>query len=113
MGIFDKFTAVGNTDKSPIDVLLDLLQKENIELKTDLNITQIRILWQMKFYTDLKRFPKDDPYKLLWNSLEYFMLLMTSLKRERVREIIKGLTDMRESMAEYMSLASNLQGGKK
>jgi len=111
MGIFDSMQ-IGQ-ESSPIDALMELLNKENIELKTDLNITQIKILFQLHFFTNLKKTgnKEKDPYQIFWESIEYFLCLMTSLKRERAKEIIKGLTEMKESYYEQMNLLKNL--GKK
>lgn len=96
MGLLDSLS--GGEQPTPIDVLLELLNTENIELKTDLNMTQIKVLFQAKWFTDLlKEENKDkDPYEIFQDCLIYFMQLMTSLKRQRAKEIIEGIKDMRE-----------------
>lgn len=112
MGLLDGFTEQ-EEQKNAIDVLLELLNKENIELKTDLNIKQIKVLWQSYFFTEL--FDEDNqdknPHEILWKSLLYFMELMTSLKRKRSSEIIEGVSKMKDQFLET-SLFAGLAGAR-
>lgn len=109
MSFLDGFTDQ-QEKPSVIDVLLDLLQKENIELKTDLNISQIEVLWKQYFFTKLLSAENEekDPYRILWESLEYFMLLMTSLKRQRSKEIIDGVKNMKPELFEEVNFLKSL-----
>lgn len=108
MGILDSFK---RSEEAPtaIDVLFQLLDKNNIEMKTDLNISQIKILFQSKFFTEmLKEENKDkDPYTIFQECIEYFLKLMTSLKRESRKEIIKGVSEMKDRLLEQTLLMNS------
>lgn len=110
MGLLDGF-AQQEEQKSAIDVLLELLNTENIELKTDLNIHQIQVLWQSFFFSELlKECNKGkDPYEVYWESLVYFMQLMTSIKRKRAQEIVDGVSKMKEQFLETSLLGQLAQ----
>lgn len=112
MGFLDSLGS-GEDKKSAIDVLMELLNKENIEMKTDLNISQIKVLWQSYFFTELLKEEnmEEDPFKIFQESLVYFMQLMTSIKRKRAEEIIQGVSKMREEFLQEMTLIGKLAGG--
>lgn len=93
--------------KSPIDVLIELLDKKNVEMKTDLNISQIKILFQVKWFTEiLKEDNKDkDPFTIFSDVIDYFLQLMVSYKRQSRKESIKGISEVkRELLDSFMPI---------
>ena len=112
MGVFDSLL---NPDqqKSPVDVLNSLINPENIAMKTDLNISQIRVLTRAHYVMHRLKNPKEDPMESLEVTLDYYKQLMVSLKRKSREEVIKGLSDMRPELFEPEMLGQALMGGMK
>lgn len=84
----------GGNKSNQIDALLELITTNNIEIKTDLNITQIRILTQVKYYKLLEEYPEKSSMEILSEVVEYYLTLMCSLKRKSRQEVIDGLKQM-------------------
>lgn len=98
MGMFDNMMG-GEGQRTPVDILDSLLDPKNIELKTDLNITQIKVLTQIDWYKRLANPDNKDkhPLELLAETLTYYMSLMASLKRKSREESIEGIKQSRDS----------------
>lgn len=100
-GMFDS-----GGDASPIGVLNNLMETENITLKTDLNMTQIQIAAQLYWFKLIKapehRGKTVAELRVLW--AEYVMELMVSYKRQGRGEMIKGVTDFSQRLMESFSL---------
>ena len=103
---------LGNdSQKSSVDVLDSLLNTENIDMKTDLDLGKIKVLCQLKWFSLLKNpFNKTKTaMDLLDETLEYYKVLMCSLDKNRVNDIIKGISDMKQQFIEEMRLKEMLQ----
>lgn len=100
--------------KDPMEVLTDLLEKENIELKTHLTIEQIKVLIQLKWHSLIykKENLDKDPMELLTEVLDYYLQLKVSLNREGRKEIIKGITEVREKFLESSLIEDRLSPKK-
>lgn len=87
-------------DNNPFTILNELLKKENIEMKTELSMAQIKVLTQVKALEVLyaEKNKDKDPYELLPEIIQYYLSLLTSLNRERSKEIVRGLSEMKEGM---------------
>lgn len=88
-------------DTNPVDVLSELLNADNIEMKTDLDIGQIKVLMQLKWMAVLKDEDNKnkEPFGLFVDEVvPYVMMLYTSYKRKRSEEIVKGVTEMKEAL---------------
>ena len=96
----------GNQQKSAVDVLDTLLDPKNITMKTDLNMTQIKILCQLKWYSLLKdpSYKDKSPTELLDLVMTYFLELMVSLKRKSREESIKGIAEMKDKLLDQQLL---------
>lgn len=115
MGGIDNLFSGGDNVPNPIDVLNTLLDKKDIEMKGDLNMTQIKILCQVRWFK-LIRDPanKDKTASALLDELmEYAQQLMVSYKRQSRTETIKGISDMSQKMMEAFSLLSPQPGMKR
>lgn len=81
-----------------IDILNNLLNNNNITMKTDLNMLQIKELIKIKWFSELHN-PKNKEksgIEILSMVMDYFMELMTSYQRKSRIEIIKGITELKE-----------------
>lgn len=111
MSIFEGALPGMGNQGNPIDVLNTLLDKEDIEVKTDLNISQIKVLTQLKWY-ELLNTPGNldkEPMEMLNEVVLYYLALMVSLKRKSRQEIIDGISEMKESLLNNEMLFNQLQ----
>lgn len=132
MGMFDGMMGGGQQD-SAISVLKDLLDDSNIEMKTDLNINQIKVLFQLELdrlitekvtkadVTDKSKWTDNDIGKDKYTAREarqlalvYYLKLMVSAGRQSRKEITDAVREMKDSMIqETLAMAGLMGGGKK
>lgn len=100
-----------NQTPSPVDVFFSMLDSTNIAQKTDLNMSQIKHLFRLRWYTEvLKEENRNkDPYVIFQSCLDYFMVLMCSLKRKSRDEIVDMFKSIKDSLNDQISLANPLQ----
>lgn len=91
-------------EDSPFKILNSLLDKKNIELKTQLNIEQIRVLTILKWYQLNAKYPDNEPIEILNDTMEYYLQLKTSLNRKGRQEIIKGITEVNKTLLEERNI---------
>lgn len=115
--MFSSMMTGGDTDNA-VSVLKQLLDKENIEMKTDLNINQIRVLTQLKLLHLLKEkdpVTQKDRYtakEALEKTIEHYLMLMVSLRRQSWTQITDAVKSMRPEYADQNVLGAAF-GGKK
>lgn len=103
-------------DKSPTEMLEIMFSPENMPLKTQLNMVQIRILCKAKWFAlnshneSLPIAEQKDPIELFEDVVEYFLMLMASFKRQSRKEHIEGLKGLSNLPPE--SFNNPLLGGK-
>lgn len=103
----------GNNDSNPVKVLEKLLDPNNVEMITDLNITQIQVLCQLKWFISANRLEnKGKDLELLDEILTYYLTLMVSVGRKSREEIIKGISEMKEALFQQESLLNNIRSNK-
>lgn len=83
----------GEEEKSSIDVLMELLNKENPEIKTELEMSQIKIKVMARWYKNIKTM---EAAEALDDALSYYDVVKMSYKRKREQQIIKGVTELSE-----------------
>lgn len=89
---------LGNEDQlNKVEVLNKLLDLDQIDIKTDLNIKQIGILCKLRWFK-LVLNPKDDRDSMekFEDVLEYFKVLMCSNRRKSRTEIIEAVSKIAE-----------------
>lgn len=99
------FDELFNTeDNTSIDILLKLIDKLDIETKTELEMPQIKIITISKWFELRSKEENKNKTKeeLMIKAFEYYMLLKYSYKRKRSEEIIKGLSEMKEIFLEQI-----------
>lgn len=91
-----------DNESTSIDVLIKLLEKQDIETKTELEMAQIKLLTKAKWFALLSDKENKDKTaeELILKTLEYYMEIKTSYQRKRSSEIIKGLSEMKEILLE-------------
>lgn len=102
----------GGSDSNPFDMLTELLNPDNISMKTDLNMTQIRILCKMKWFQLIKDPENKDkePVEIFNMVLIFFMELMTSLKRKSREEHIQGIKGLSNLNEQFIQQSPLMQG---
>lgn len=103
---------MGDDTSNPVDVLKSLLEKDNIELKTQLSMSKIKVLTQLKWFSVIENSENVSLDTQLSEVIEYYLALLVSLKRKSREETIKGLSEMREALLQE-DLALRQIGGKK
>lgn len=83
---------------SAVDALIKLMESELSERITELEMSQIKILTINKWYFLLKMYPEKKAVEILDETLKYYQELKVSYKRKGRNDIIKGVTEMRDSM---------------
>jgi len=119
--MFENIFGQDDSQKTPIDILQSLISSDDIDMKTDLNINQIKILCKIKWVTlnEIEsRKPFDqrrDPYELFSEVIEYFKALMCSNRRLGRKEIIDAIKEMKRELLEPQSImkAISLNKGDK
>lgn len=106
MGLFDNLTG-GGEDNSPISILKELLNGKDIEMKTDLNIKQIRVLVQFRLYYLLKD-PDIKTKDAVDKTLDYYLRLLLSVGRKSRIEATDAVKQMKDSMMENQLAMNNL-----
>ncbi len=81
---------------STVDILKRLLNSKDIELKTHVEIEQIQVLTQLKWFELCDTFPDRDPFNNMAAALNYYLQLMTSLDRKSREEIISAISEMKK-----------------
>lgn len=89
--MFEGVNLMQQGSDNPTALLLNLLEKENIELKTDLSLQQIKTVVKLRWYLLVLNNREKNPYELFLELLDYFMVLMCSNDRKSRKEIISGL----------------------
>lgn len=103
----------GGNDSNPVKVLEKLLDPDNVEMITDLNITQIQVLCQLKWFISANRPEnKGKDLELLDEILTYYLTLMVSVGRKSREEIIKGISEMKEALMSQENLISSIRSNK-
>lgn len=106
----------GQDSSSPIDVLNSLISPDNVAMKTDLNMTQIKILVRLKWFSE-RRKPENknkDPMETFTEKvIPYYLELMVSLKRKSREEIIKGISELKSELLQTELMMQGLIGGGK
>lgn len=100
----------GDGKSSIVEVLEKLLDPVDIQLKTDLNINQIRVLTQLKWYSELDK-PENrdkDAFTILMVVMDYYLQLMTSLKRKSRGEVVEAIKEMSKELAMPDSLIGGM-----
>lgn len=124
----DMFTGnlLGGNKETAVDILSKLLNKADIEMKTDLNMKQIRILFLIRLRECLLRVIRQEKVTVklddfttqereytssmaLRESTEYLMQLMVSVGRKSRGESIEGVKKMQLPMNEDGTLADAFQ----
>lgn len=124
----DMFTGnlLGGNKETAVDILSKLLNKADIEMKTDLNMKQIRILFLIRLRECLLRVIRQEKVTVklddftthereytssmaLRESTEYLMQLMVSVGRKSRGESIDGVKKMQPPMSEDGTLADAFQ----
>lgn len=124
----DMFTGnlLGGNKETAVDILSKLLNKADIEMKTDLNMKQIRILFLIRLRECLLRVIRQEKVTVklddfttqereytssmaLRESTEYLMQLMVSVGRKSRGESIEGVKKMQPPMNEDGTLADAFQ----
>lgn len=103
--MFDGIKLQGTSTNTPSEMLGKLLEKLDIELKTDLNINQIKVLFTLKYHVIMLMNPNINPIDALDQSLTYLMELMVSNKRLGRSEIITAVKNMEQPLQ-----PQNIQG---
>lgn len=101
----------GSDQKSPIDVLVKMLDPEDVIMKTDVNMTQIKICCHLKYLAELEK--DENKFKtgleiFLDEVIPYFFMLMVSLKRKSREESIKGISEMKEKFMDQQLILSGV-----
>lgn len=91
---------LSDNDQNSIDVLMEFLKKDNIELKTDLEMSHIKGTLIFKWFKLRKVYPDKSPEELMDMWASYYMELKTSYKRQRESALMKGLSEMKDIMLE-------------
>lgn len=108
----DLFAGLGNEDNTnPIEVLMRLLDPKDIEMITDLNMSQIHILSELKYHQELDKTENRDRsgMDILVNEvIPYLLKLMVSNRRKSREETIKGVSELKDTLLESSLLASGL-----
>lgn len=102
----------GGGDTNPMEVVKSLLTSDDIEMKTDLNMTQIRVLVELKWYEELKKPENKEKSGLeIFNNkvVPYLLKLMPSIKRLSRKEIVDIFQKLAGSMIQETNL---IKGGK-
>lgn len=101
--MFENFLA--QEDSSAIDVLIKLLDKDNPETKTDLEMSQIKLATKNKWFElrSLEINKNKTAQQLMQEVIEYYMILKMSYKRRREGAIIKGLSEMKHELLENLN----------
>lgn len=107
----------GADPENAVSVLKQLLNKDDIEMKTDLNINQIKILTQLKLLNLLKEKAADgkDKYtakEALEMTIEYYLALMVSLRRQSWTQITDAVKAMKPEYSDQNVIGAAF-GGKK
>lgn len=107
-GLVDAEKGVINTT----EVLNKLLDAEQIEIKTDLNITQIKTLVRIRwFMLNLDLDDQRSKLEKLEDCLTYYKILLCSVDRKSRGEIIDAVKEMgRREEEQTQSLIQGMQG---
>ena len=86
----------GGESSNPVDALKQLLNIEDIELKTDLNIQQVKVLTQLYWFSLIKdpANEKVSTQELVQQTMLYYMKLSCSIDRKREKAIVDALSKM-------------------
>lgn len=96
---------------STVEILKKLLSKKNIEMKTDLNDEQIRVLFLSKWFALCEANPETAPDILLDEALQYLLQLRVSKGRLSRTETYDAIADMKKPEIKDSPIVSSL--GKK
>lgn len=97
----------GGDSNTAIDVLSNLLNKEDIELKSDLTMQQVKVLLQIKWFKEISKKENLDksPMEILQEFIiPYFLALMCSVERKSRKEVIEAIKDMNEKFMQPESI---------
>lgn len=126
MGLLDDSSNLfGSNQMTGVDLLNNLLDPKDITMKTDLNMTQIGVLFKISLYYNLKKvlsdlndekIPKEDKYTVslaMKDSTNYFMQLMVSLKRLSRKESVDGVSNLQPQMMQTENAIAGMLPRKK
>lgn len=96
---------------SIVDVLKKLLNSKDIEMKTDLEMEQIQVLIQMKWFTLCYLNPEKEPFEVLLMTMDYYLQLMTSYNRKSRTEIVTAISNMKKPDFKDSPIINDLNKG--
>lgn len=81
----------GDNRSTPVDALLRLLDSDNISMKTDYNMTQIKVKNHIR---SIARLHNEEVRSMIENFLQEFSEDMVSLKRKSREEVVNALKEI-------------------
>lgn len=107
MGLFDNIMPQEQQGSS-IDILKDLLNPENIEMKTDLTLRKIQALVQVRYWLTCRVNKDITPEENLSDCLSYYLQLLVSYNRQSREESIKGISEMKDALLNNELIMSSM-----
>lgn len=90
----------GDEKASPIDALLKLLEVDDINIKTSLEMPHIRFLMKNRWLYLVKTYPDKEVPELMDMLMQYYKELMPSYKGVSRQQIVEGIKEMKSQLLE-------------
>lgn len=94
--------------KSAVEGLTELLNPENISMKTVVNSTQLKSMFKIKLAIELRKQQDKKPLEVLDEVLLWYLTILPSKNGLRSQQIVDGLKDMRETLLESEMITKQL-----